>query len=45
MRDTQRERGRDTGRGKKQAPWREPDVRLDPRCPGSGPGLKAVLNR
>ena len=36
MRDTQRARGRDTGR-EKQAPGREPDVRLDPGFPGSGP--------
>ena len=40
MRDTERERGRDTGRGEKQAPCREPDVRLDPGTPGSCPGLK-----
>ena len=51
MRDTQREReterqrerGRDRQR-EKQAPCREPDVGLNPRSPGSGPGLKAVLN-
>ena len=29
----------------KQAPGREPDVRLDPVSPGSGSGLKAALNR
>ena len=29
----------------KQAPCREPDVGLNPRSPGSGPGLKAALNR
>ena len=29
----------------KQAPCREPDMGLDPVFPGSGPGLKAVLNR
>ena len=29
----------------KQAPCREPDLGLDPRSPGSGPGLKAALNR
>ena len=29
----------------KQAPCQEPDVGLDPRTPGSYPGLKAVLNR
>ena len=42
MRDT--ERGRDTGR-EKQAPHREPDVGLHPPSLGSGPGLKAALNR
>ena len=36
--ETQREKQRD-----KQAPRREPDVGLDPRTPGSRPGLK-VLN-
>ena len=40
MRDTERERGRDTGR-EKQAPGREPDVGLDPESPGSHPGPKA----
>ena len=29
---------------KKQAPCREPGVVLDLKSPGSGPGLKAVLN-
>ena len=29
----------------KQAPCREPDTGLDPRTPGSCPGLKAALNR
>ena len=28
----------------KQVPCREPDVGLDPRSPGSGPGLTEVLN-
>ena len=28
----------------KQALCREPDMGLDPGSPGSGPGLKAVLN-
>ncbi|CAD7671546.1 unnamed protein product [Nyctereutes procyonoides] len=28
-----------------QAPCREPDVGLDPRSPGSCPGLKAALNQ
>ena len=36
MRDTERERQR-----QKQAPCREPDMGLDPRTPGSYPGLKA----
>ena len=36
----QRERQRE-----KQAPCREPDVGLEPRSPGSGPGPKVVLNR
>ena len=38
MRDTVR--GRDRQR-EKQTPCREPDVGLDPRSPGSHPGLKA----
>ena len=40
MRDTERERQRHRQR-EKQAPCREPDVGLDPRTPGSHPGLKA----
>ena len=44
MRDTERERererGRDTGRGR-SGPYREPDMGLDPRTPGSCPGPKA----
>ena len=36
MRDTEREKQRE-----KQAPFREPDVGLDPRTPGSHPGPKA----
>ena len=40
----ERERGRHRQR-EKQAPWREPDVGLDPGSPGSHPGLKAALNR
>ena len=40
----ERERGRDRQR-EKQAPCREPDAGLDPRSPGSHPGLKATLNR
>ena len=44
------ERHRETERQRhmqkeKQAPCREPDMGLDPRSPGSCPGLKAVLNR
>ena len=42
-RDAERERGRDTGR-EKQAPCREPDMGLDPRTPGSCPGLQAALS-
>ena len=38
MRDTHR--GRDTGRGRSRFPV-EPDARLDPRTPGSGPEPKA----
>ena len=43
MRDTEREGvgGRDTGRGEKQAPCREPNVGLDPRSPGSGSRISA----
>ena len=41
MRDRERQRHRQR---EKQAPCREPNVELDPRTPGSGPGLKAVLN-
>ena len=40
MRDIQRERQRHRQR-EKHAPCREPDVGLDPRSPGSRPGLKA----
>ena len=44
--ERQWERGRDTHRQReKQAPCRKPDVGLNPRSPGPGPGLKAVLNR
>ena len=35
--ERQRERERHRQR-EKQAPWREPDVGLDPRTPGSHPG-------
>ena len=42
---TGRERERQRHRQReKQAPRREPKVGLDPRSPGSHPGLKAVLN-
>ena len=44
MRDTHTERQRHRQR-EKQAPCREPDMGLDPRSPGSRPGLKAALNR
>ena len=40
---TEREReGQRHRQREKQAPCREPDVGLDPRTPGSRPGLKAV---
>ena len=42
--ETQRERERQRHKQReKQAPCREPDMGLDPRSPGSGPGLKAAL--
>ena len=44
MRDREREREKKERQREKQAPCREPDVGLDPRSPGSCPGLKAVLN-
>ena len=40
MRDTEKERQRHSQR-KKQAPYREPNVGLDPGTPGSHPGPKA----
>ena len=43
MRDTERERERQRQRHRpreKQAPCREPDMGLDPRSPGSRPGLR-----
>ena len=40
MRDTHIHKQRE-----KQAACREPNVELDPRSPGLGPGLKVVLNR
>ena len=45
MRDRERERERERERDRqkeKQAPCRKPNVGLDPRSPGSRPGLKAV---
>ena len=39
-REWQRHRQREN-----QVPGREPDVGLDPRSPGSGPGLKVALNQ
>ena len=44
MRDTQRVRQRHRQR-EKQAPCRKPDVGVNPRTPGSHPGLQAALNR
>ena len=44
MRDTETERQRHR-QGEKQAPHRELDVGLNPGSPGSGPALKAALNR
>ena len=41
MRDRERQRHRQR---EKLAPFREPDVGLDSRSPGSGPGLKVALN-
>ena len=37
----ERERGRDTGRGRSRLHDREPDVGFNPRSPGSRPGPKA----
>ena len=42
IRDTEKER--EAQKREKQAPCRDPDVGLDSRSAGSGPGLKAVLN-
>ena len=39
-----REGSRDTGRGRKQAPYREPDVGLDSRILGSLPEPKADVS-
>ena len=40
MKDTHTERQRHRQR-EKQAPFRVPEVRLNPGTPGSGPGLKS----
>ena len=40
-----RERERRERQREEQAPCREPDVGLNPRSPGSHPGLKAALDR
>ena len=49
MRDTRREkRERERQRHRqreKRTPYKETDMGLDPRSPGSGPVLKAALNR
>ena len=42
--EKERERRQRHRQREKQVPCREPDVGLDPGSPGSGPGLKAVLN-
>ena len=42
MKNTEREA--ETQARDKQAPCREPNMGLNPRSPGSHPGLKAVLN-
>ena len=42
--ERERERPRHRQR-EKQAPWRKPNLGLDPGSPGSHPGLKAALNR
>ena len=44
MRDTERGREAEKQERKKQAPCKKPDMGLDPRSPGSHPGLKAALN-
>ena len=45
-RERERERERQRHRQReRQAPCSEPNVGLDPECPGSGPGLKVALNR
>ena len=44
MRDTERKRGRDTGRGRSRL-HAGSLMELYPGSPGSGPGLKVALNR
>ena len=44
MRDREREREAETQAEGEAGTCGEPDVGLDPRTPGSGLGLKAVLN-
>ena len=44
MRDTEREREAETQAEGGAGSMQEPDVGLDPRSPGSRPGLKMVLN-
>ena len=39
--ERERERGRDTGRGRSSSMHREPDVGFDPGSPGWHPGPKA----
>ena len=41
MRDTERENEAETQAEGEAGPCREPDMGLDPRIPGSHPGLKA----
>ena len=41
MRDRERERGRDAGKGRSRLHAGKPDVGLDPGTPGSCPGPKA----
>ena len=46
QRERERERERQRHRQREEwAPCREPDMGLCPGSPGSGPGLKAAINR
>ena len=45
MRDREREREAETQAEGKAGSIREPDMGLNPRSPGSHPGLKMALNR